>query len=248
MAGRAYSNNIIDLREVSPDHWEAKYQGNFGVYTIKINTDGKYRGRFSCYCPSDYYPRKHIPVVEEAIAKRIEKNAGGGEGGDGLGLSVEELLGKLTRKELFDFTVRMARNDPCLTGVVFLAFSDKIEHENGNKYIPLICGELEKLQFSEDDYYDEDIFIDALDRWADRAEEYLGEEKPGEAVLIAQAYLEEFARWLDEPAGSYIIDYIPEDYHARPFEILGKAILKKPDGCLRVNAKDLYDYCINEMT
>ncbi|MDR1210743.1 MAG: SWIM zinc finger family protein [Spirochaetaceae bacterium] len=54
-------SDILDLRETSPNHWQAKYQGNYGVYTIKIATDGKRRGEFSCSCPSDYYPCKHIP-------------------------------------------------------------------------------------------------------------------------------------------------------------------------------------------
>ncbi|MDR1238780.1 MAG: SWIM zinc finger family protein, partial [Treponema sp.] len=69
-------SDIIDLRETSPNRWQAKYQGNYGVYTIKIATDGKHRGEFSCTCPSDYYPCKHIAIIEEAIAERIAKYAG----------------------------------------------------------------------------------------------------------------------------------------------------------------------------
>lgn len=243
MAGMAYSNNIIDLREVSPDHWQAKYQGNFEVYTIKINTGGKGRGSFSCSCPSDYYPCKHIPIVEEAIAERLAA-AGKRKMGDSAGVSVEELLGKLTHKELYDFTARLVRNDPALTSAVFLAFSDKIEHENGNKYLLLIRGELKKFRFSEELYDSEyDISIDALDQWAEKAEECLEKGKSGEAVLIAQAYLEEFARWLDETVDGDFIDWIPEEYESRPFEILEKAALSP-----KVNTKDLYDYCLSEMT
>ena len=67
-------SNIISLQETSPNHWRAKYQGNYGVYTIKISTDGKRRGSFSCSCPSDYYPCKHIAIVEAAIAERVAKN------------------------------------------------------------------------------------------------------------------------------------------------------------------------------
>ncbi|MDR2658803.1 MAG: SWIM zinc finger family protein [Spirochaetaceae bacterium] len=126
----AYTSNIISLRETSPDNWQAKYQGNFGVYNIRIHTDGKRRGDFSCSCPSGYYPCKHIPVVEEAIARRIEQNA---EVESVFGMSVEGLLEKLTRKELFDFTLGLLRNDPDLTNAAFIAFSDKIERENGNE-------------------------------------------------------------------------------------------------------------------
>jgi hypothetical protein len=211
------------------------------VYTIRINTDGKRRGSFSCSCPSDYYPCKHISVVEEAIAERIAQNAG--ESGKSFGMRVEELLGKLTHKELLNFTARLARNNPDLTSALFLAFSEKIEHENGNMYILLIRRELENVRFSEDMYESEyDISIDALDQWAERAEQYLEEGKPGEAVLIAQAYLEEFAWWLDEIVDSDFIDWIPQDYQSRPFDILEKAASSP-----QVNAKEIYDYCMNEM-
>jgi hypothetical protein len=33
--------NIIDLQEISPDLWKAKYRGNHGIYTIKIKIDGE---------------------------------------------------------------------------------------------------------------------------------------------------------------------------------------------------------------
>jgi hypothetical protein len=62
-------SDIIYLRETAPDHWLAKYQGNYGVYTIRIVTDGKMRGAFSCSCPSDYYPCKHIPITNVSLPR-----------------------------------------------------------------------------------------------------------------------------------------------------------------------------------
>jgi len=56
--------SISDLQEISPDVWKAKYRGNYGTYTIKIKNDGNKTVDFSCSCPSDYYPCKHIPMVE----------------------------------------------------------------------------------------------------------------------------------------------------------------------------------------
>jgi hypothetical protein len=229
-------NNIIDLRETSPNHWQAKYQGNYGVYTIKITTDGKQRGDFSCSCPSDYYPCKHIAMVEKAITERIAKNDRSRE------MSAEELLKKLTREELYNFTVRLIKYNPDLTNAVFLEFSERIGNQGGNKYVPIIRRELEDIEFNESAYYDDEaIYIDVLDQWAGKAEQYLKEKKPHEAVLIAQAYIEEFAQWLQETVDPDLVDWIPDTYESHPFEILEKAAEDTT-----TNVRDLYDYCLAE--
>jgi hypothetical protein len=59
----------------------------------------------------------------------IDKN------GKGPKVSVEHLLNKLTHKELYDFTLRLIKNNPDLTNAVFLEFSERIENKSGNKYI-----------------------------------------------------------------------------------------------------------------
>jgi hypothetical protein len=237
-------SNIIDLRETSPNHWQAKYQGNYGVYTIKINTDGKHTSGFSCSCPSPYSPCKHIPIIEEAIAERIAKNAGNQKNGKGPKVSVEELLKKLTREELYNFMVRLVKNNPDLSNAVFLEFAEKIEAEGNNKYASVIWKGLENTDIDDYDYYGEDwIGIDILDEWADKAEQYLKEKKPWEAILIAQAYIEEFARWLQEIADSDLFDYIPDTYQSRPFEILEQAAAHP-----KADSKALYDYCMAELS
>jgi hypothetical protein len=234
--------SIIDLRETSPNHWQAKYSGNYGVYTVKINTDGKHRGNFSCSCPSDYYPCKHIAMVEEAIVERIAKNAENRNGGKGPKISVGDLLKKLTREELYDFMVRLAKNNPDLTNAVFLEFSEKVENKGGNKYAPLIQKGLENVELDKDGYYDEmEIDIDVLDEWAEKAGQFLKKENPREAVLIAQAYIEEFASWLQKT--SDVVDYIGETYQFQPFEILEKAARDT-----QINIKDLHDYCMAEVS
>jgi hypothetical protein len=119
-----------------------------------------------------------------------------------------------------------------------------LENAKGNKYAPIIRGELADLSPDESDYYDEEAFdIDILDQWAEKAEQYLADKKPQEAVLIAQAYIEEFAYWLTETIDDDFVYWIPETYQSRPFEILEKAAV-----CPQVNARDIYDYCIKEMS
>ncbi|MDR1575928.1 MAG: SWIM zinc finger family protein [Treponema sp.] len=238
-------SNIISLQETSPDHWRAKYQGNYGVYTIKITTNGKQTVDFSCSCPSDYYPCKHIAMIEEAITERITQNAGSKKSGKGKSAGAEDVLKKLSREELYDFTVRLIKNNPDLSNAVLLEFAEKIESKNNNKYAPVICRALETLEFynAEDYYYHEDTLdIDILDQWFEKADQHLEAKKNQEAVLIAQACIEEFASWL-EKNDSDIADYVSESYETYPFEILGKAA-DDPE----TNVRALYDYCMSELT
>ncbi|MDR3114255.1 MAG: hypothetical protein LBU25_01910 [Treponema sp.] len=233
-------STILDLRETAPNHWQAKYEGNYGVYTVKIRTDGKRRMSSSCSCPSAYDPCKHIPIVEEAIAERIAKNAGNRQGTK---LRVEELLKNCTHEELYTFIVRMAKNNPDLTNAVFLEFAEKIEDEGGNKYVAIIRRGLENIVLGEDGYYDEKgIDLDVLDEWAEKAEQFLHKEKPREAVLIAQAYIEAFVRWLQETVEGDFIDRIPETYWSYPFKILEKAAADP-----KVEVKALYEYGMAEV-
>jgi hypothetical protein len=52
---------IVELHRIAENQWKAKYQGNYGVYTIKITTNGKKTVKFSCFFPSDYYPASTSP-------------------------------------------------------------------------------------------------------------------------------------------------------------------------------------------
>jgi hypothetical protein len=236
--------NIIDLQETSPDHWRAKYEGNYGVYTIKITTDGKERKSFSCSCPSDAYPCKHIAMIEKAIAERMTQNTASRDIQGGKG-SAEELLKSLTREELYNFIVRLIKYNADLSNAVLLEFSYKLENKNKNKYSSVIREGLEAVNFDRGDddyYYDEtEVDIDILDQWFERAEQYLAQKKAGEAVLIAQACIEEFAEWLEQI--DFDSEYISDNYQSLPFEILESAV-NEPG----VNAKDLYDYCMSEMS
>jgi hypothetical protein len=181
-------------------------------------------------------------MVEEAIAERIAKNAKTQKDGKEKEISAGELLKKLSHEELYDFTARMVQNNPDLSNAVLLEFSDKIETGRGNKYVPLIRRALESLDFDYDDYYDEmGPDIDVLDQWFEKARQRLAEKKSPEAVLIAQACIEEYASWLDD-MDSDMIDYISEEYQSVPFEILEKAAADNA-----IDGKGLYDYCMTEM-
>ena len=235
--------SIIDLQEVSQNAWNAKYRGNYGTYTIKIKTDGTKTVNFSCSCPSSGYPCKHIPMVEEAIRERIAKCK---ERDDEQEITIEQLLKDVPQKELYDFIVRHAQHNPQLKNVIRLEFAHTIKNKyanNVNNYNQLIQDALDGLYFDyEDIEYDYDsIEIDVLDQWLDKAQNYVNQGEPDEAILICKACIEEYATWLEE-SDCEVIDYIDPIYTERPFDILVKTI-SLPE----VNNKELFDYCKSEM-
>jgi uncharacterized Zn finger protein len=144
--------HIISLRETAPSQWQARYQGNYGVYTIKITLNGEKLEKFSCTCPSDYSPCKHIGMVREAIAEQIAKNK---KLGRDKGPSPEMLLKDLDREELYNFMVNQLKYIPELYDRVMLEFSHKAKADGKNKYSPVLRKALAVLIFHDDyEYYD----------------------------------------------------------------------------------------------
>jgi len=223
-------DNIIDLRETQPDKWQAKYQGNYGIYTIRIRKKGEKTIDFSCSCPSDYYPCKHIPIVEDAIKEHIRTiNIDPHEPEDNI--NVENILKSVAHKELKEFITRLAKYNEELTNSIILEFAEKVraknkkkneESEDGNVYSLIIRKGLKKEKYDLDYIYDYDygIEIDIMDEWLTKAAEHYEQGNYNEAILICKACIEEYAVWLQK-ADSYVIDYVNPDYQTMPFELLG---------------------------
>lgn len=231
--------SIIDLQETSPDNWRAKYQGNYGIYTIKMTTNGR---NYSCSCPSDYYPCKHIPMIREAINERIAKAAKSAT--QHKEVDIEEVLKEVSADELRAFIGRLAKYNSELSNSILLEFSQKIKVDSGNKYSAILRTALEKEVFDYDDWYEYEsgIEIEALDLWLERARRYADEANYLDAVLICKACIEEYAEWLLKQDAD-IIDWVDESYLDTPFEILTN-ILSKTD----IYTKDLFEYCKSEMS
>jgi hypothetical protein len=232
--------SIIDLQETSPNNWKAKYRGNYGTYTVKIETDGKETKRFSCSCPSDYYPCKHIPIVQEAISERITKS----ENGNATGL-FEKTIKEIPLNDLQDFIIRWGLHNSSFQQAVLLEFTSEQKHSAGsNSYSEIIRNGLEDAYIDEDaiyDYHYESMEIDVLDQWLQKARDYMNQGNCQEAILIAKACHEEYAEWAYETIDSDMMDYICENYIYDPFEILREAKKQR-----YLSADDLLDYCNTE--
>lgn len=230
-------DDIIELRETSPDNWQAKYQGNYGVYTIKIALNGNQIGRFSCTCPSSGYPCKHIGMIKAAIDERIAENQTTGEAE---GIRIEELLQEASQNELYDFILRLATYNPELRDAVLLEFAYKKKADK--KRYSLIVGQaLRNLYLDYQEYYETGVTIDVLDQWLEKARTYVEQKDYAEGILICKACIEEFAAWLEEQADSNLIDYI-DHYQSMPFQILKDIAVNAA-----VNPEELFDYCVSEM-
>jgi len=234
--------SIIDLQETSENVWKAKYHGNYGIYNIKIKTDGEKTVDFSCSCPSSYYPCKHIPMVEEAIRERIAKRTKSDKKNE---ISLEELLKDVPQKKLCDFIVKQAQYNPQIKNAILLEFAHTMTKKDVtvNNYNQLLRDALDGVYFDDEDveygHYEGVLDIDEIELWLNKAQQYADQNNPQEALLICKACIEEFASWCDEQ-DSAIIEYVKIDYHETPFEIIDQILDE-------IDCNELLNYCKSEM-
>jgi uncharacterized Zn finger protein len=128
-------NNVVELCRVSENSWKAKYQGNYNLYTKKITTDGKKTVKFSCSCPSDYYPCKHIAIIEDAIAEKMTDSKKMVKCGD---LKVQDLIANVSAEKLREFIVNQTKYNTDWLNAVLLEFAASADNTKGNKYSKII--------------------------------------------------------------------------------------------------------------
>ncbi len=233
-------NDILSLQETAENTWQAKYLGNYGTYNIRIKINKGKIETYSCSCPSDYSPCKHIAMIKSAIDSRIAKNQKNHKEAT---ISVEELLQNVPHKDLVDFIARQAKYNPEFTNKLFLEFMQKVKGKQEDNYPSILRNSLKNVDFDYEDLYDQEnsIEIDVLDEWLNKASEYIDQKRFDEAIAICKACIEEYAGWL-ERIDDDVIDYIDPVYQEKPFELLTK-IASNP----AVNSSELFQYCITEM-
>jgi len=232
-----YGTGIIELRKITENLWKAKYQGNYGVYIIKITTNGKKTVDFSCSCPSDYYPCKHIPMIEEAIAKKIAADEEEEKSG---GLRLEDFIRNVSAERLREFIIAQAKYNTELNNAILFEFSTNAGNAKGNNYSRLIQATLASVPHDEDDYYlEESLNIDVLDQWIDKARNFVNLKQYDEAILVCKAIIEEYSQWLYNVEENVSLNFFLE-YQSVPFDIINDTIE-------HIDKKELYNYCLTEM-
>jgi hypothetical protein len=232
-----YGTGIIELKQISENDWKAKYQGNYGVYIIKIIKNGKKTKSFSCSCPSDYYPCKHISIIENAIAEKffdnekLEKDEK---------LRIDDFIGSVSADKLREFIITQTKYNTDLYNAVLLEFSANAGNGKGNKYSKIIKKTLASLpDYSDDCYFDESIDIDILDQWYDKANDYINKKQYNEALLICKACIEEYSQWLYN-VDENVTSYYSNDYQFSFFELLISVVDY-------IDKRELFEYCILEI-
>ena len=233
--------DIIELKQTAQNKWQARYHGNYGIYTIKITLADKEVVKFSCSCPSDWYPCKHISIIKEAILEQMENDE---ESAVGV-FTIEELLRDVPQKRLYNFLVREAKLNYDLVKSILIEFSQP-KTADGNKYAEIVRKGLNKADkdrnYDDDYYYGETWDIEVLDALFDKAEIYLEEQDYHEVGLICKACIEETAAWL-ENTDNERSEYFASDYQLKPFELL-KSVVPKISSSEK---EDIFDYCYSKV-
>lgn len=234
---------IIELHQTDENKWKAKYQGNYGIYTIKITSDGKKATNFSCTCPSDYYPCKHISIIEDAIARELafyerqEKRF--------CGLRLEDCLKNAPAEKLRDFILAQAKINSNLFNNAWLEFAEYGDSKKQNKYSAIIqrilaeAEHAEKDSYYDDEYEEEFTEIEALDKWLKKIWDYIDAKNYSEALLVCKAIIEEYCQWQSDFGINSSMNYSP-DYETISFDIIEEVIN-------HINKKELLEYCLAEM-
>ncbi|MDR2978926.1 MAG: hypothetical protein LBV02_00560 [Bacteroidales bacterium] len=248
--------NIYNLQQISENQWQARYHGNYGIYTIKLTLDDAFKvKKYSCTCPSSYSPCKHIGYVQEEIKKKEQSSQKKSRQNV---VTVESVLQNVSFEELRRFVAEKAKYDTDLTQAIMLKFAEKIvktdneilpekSSESSNPYSSIIADALSNIEFDTEEYYNYDeyeIDLEILGEWYEKAKDFVVQKKYDDAVLICRACIEEFAEWLDEQDDSEydVEDFIYEDYVSDFFDLLEKITDNEP-----VYKKILYEYCSNEL-
>ena len=248
-------SDVYDLKQVAENKWQARYHGNYGNYTIKITLGNNFKvENFSCDCPSDYSPCKHINYVLSEIKSKKSQFETQKQKNE---VTVETILKKLSFEELSNFVVEQAKYSSDLTKSFMLKFADKIKtsqdteefDDDENPYSSIIADEFFDVEFDIEDYYnnyydDCSIDLDFLNDWLKKAKEFVEQGKYDDAVNICKACIEEFANWIDEQDNSEynVEDFIYEDYMDKFFGLLTNMVANK-----QIDKNLLYDYCKNEI-
>jgi len=121
------------------------------------------------------------------------------------------------------------------------------EKDSINIYKALVCSDLNKIEFDEEDCYDrynyeyEAVDLSILDEWYDKAKSFIAQKKYDDAVQVCQAVIEEYAEWCEE-TDSDIRDYIYTDYQNEFFDLLTEIANNE-----YIDKHSLFNYCKHEL-
>lgn len=216
---------IQSLNQESANKWSASYDGNYGIYKIKISLDDNNNLKnYNCSCPSDYNPCKHIDMILKAISKKITINNTKQQKENHSELIKSLFNGKLKDK-FIHFLIEYADYNTDFVNKLKKDFFTEKSVKSSIKINQIISDGMPSgnLENDYDDYgynghYEEDIEIEIFDEWKEKADLEIKNKNLDDALDIAKAMFEEYYIWLDYCDSDYL-DYVSDHYEDYPFEI-----------------------------
>ena len=219
-------SGITDLRQITESDWQAVYQDENGTNTIKVSIDARNKRFFSCTCDSYHYPCKHVPIVEEALNRKIASSPNIKEYDK---LLLEKLIKSVPVEELRDFIISQVKSNPELYNTAYQRFLSKNLEENNISDVVRKITELKKY-----------LSFDALDQWLAKARDCVQSKKFREAFSVCKAVIGEYSKLLSK-VGEDVTLVFTSDYITALFDIMDYISDFIDNG-------ELYKYCLSELS
>ena len=172
---------IQSLNQESANKWSASYDGNYGIYKIKISFDDNNNLKnYNCSCPSDYNPCKHIDMILKAISKKITINNTKQQKENHSEL-IKSLFNGKSKDKFIHFLIEYADYNTDFVNKLKKDFFTEKSVKSSIKINQIISDGMPSgnLENDYDDYgynghYEEDIEIEIFDEWKEKAVQIFG--------------------------------------------------------------------------
>ncbi|GAB4185307.1 MAG: hypothetical protein Fur004_03170 [Thermoflexibacter sp.] len=206
--GRQYflSQYVVHLEEIADNHWQAEVEGT-EVYTVDVHLKGREITKYSCNCPYDGLTCKHVVSVFLALRKDVKKIKEKTKPKKGKKLTMQELLSKISTKELQDFILHYASLNKDFARVIEIHFAEKDERIDMQKhYLDIIKKMIRKnSDHGFIDYRSSIALSREADKLIDEGSAFAQKGKFAEAMLIGQLVVSELIEVIgdsDDSSGS----------------------------------------------
>jgi uncharacterized Zn finger protein len=199
------SKSILSLEEVADNQWKAEVEGT-EIYTVEVYLKDREIVKYACNCPYDGITCKHTVSVFVALRKDMKKIQQEAKSTRGKKLTMEELLSKITAKELQDFILNYASLNKDFAKVVEIHFAEKDQRIDMRKhYLDIIKKAIKKnSDHGFIDYRSTLALGKEMDNLLNQANAFIQKGKFAEGMLIGQLVIEQLIEVIgdsDDSAG-----------------------------------------------
>ncbi len=206
--GRQYfiNQSVLSLEEVADNHWQAEVEGT-EIYTVDIHLRGREITQYSCNCPYEGLICKHVVSVFFALRKDMKKIQEEAKPKKGKKLTMQELLSKVSAKELQDFVLHYASLNKDFARAVEIHFAEKDERIDMRKHYTEIIKKMIRKHSDHGfiDYRNSNALSREVDKLINEGYVFIQKGKFAEAMLIGQLGLTELIEVIgdsDDSSGS----------------------------------------------